>query len=125
MNFVFRNKDVPEKTVFIVTANCFIKKSLVYLILKHNLSLCFDFILQGRNKSGQIGYFPESYVETESTAIQPSSAASPTNSCTDGPFSGSSVNSQNINKTPATEFCKLAIIVFLCSMIFKIIFYTL
>ncbi|XP_068718936.1 F-BAR and double SH3 domains protein 2-like [Montipora capricornis] len=59
---------------------------------------------RGRNKSGQIGYFPESYVETESTAIQPSSAASPKNSCTDGPFSGSSVNSQNINKTPATEF---------------------
>ncbi|XP_074620153.1 F-BAR and double SH3 domains protein 2-like isoform X2 [Acropora palmata] len=62
---------------------------------------------RGRNKSGQIGYFPESYVETGpgTTVTGPSSSTAATSSSTDGPLFGSSLNTASAReRLPATKY---------------------
>ena len=49
---------------------------------------------QGRNKRGQVGFFPESYVEVGST----SAVSTPTSSYTDGPPVGSPVSVSSVGK---------------------------
>ena len=69
---------------------------------------------QGRNKRGQVGFFPESYVEVGST----SAVSTPTSSYTDGPPVGSPVSVSSVGKATLGSRkyreCGLSIMLFWC-----------
>lgn len=72
-------------------------------------------LLQGRNKSGQVGFFPESYVEVGPTASHSPPQITPGSSYTDGPIGGSPVSVASIGQatSASTKYCKFKFFLFL------------
>ncbi|KAL9973934.1 hypothetical protein ACROYT_G020455 [Oculina patagonica] len=58
---------------------------------------------KGRNKSGQVGFFPESYVEVGPTASHSPPQITPGSSYTDGPIGGSPVSVASIGQATSAS----------------------
>ena len=82
----------------------------------------FPSFWQGRNKSGQVGFFPETYIEVGSAASHSPPQITPSNSNTDGQPGGSPVSVARIGQTTsaATKYCKfmfsLCYLIFCCEV---------
>ena len=69
---------------------------------------------QGRNKTGQVGFFPESYVEVGPTASHSPPQVTPGSSYTDGPLGGSPVSVASIGQatSASTKYCTFNVLSF-------------
>lgn len=76
--------------------------------IRFSPNIYFTWFRQGRNKSGQVGFFPETYIEVGSAANHSPPQITPSNSYTDGHPGGSPVSVASIGQatSAATKYCK-------------------